>query len=990
MNKFDPIENMFELRSTFNYAELLEVDAKKFASVTIPYGVRDKYSVTFGVRLANGLIANGYKTLKDVFLMTPLALRDLKNIGAKSVKELEDALKKIAKESAQKETDGKNDNIRIERIKILQNQILHNEPYSISDLNDEETDRVENIIQARDVLGAEFCNELIDEAKTKRLAGVMSAFSNFCTNENDIILISSASEYCIESNKWLATIRVAFESVKNWNHNIKSKKLLPFIKLFCALQQKNVSQAFTALTSFDVSVNQYPDLIEQLSHNTKHKRDDMAQDLNRFQKWMSHIDPEKLAKKVFDLTDEQKLRYHIFQYHLDYFRARVQGLTLEEIGQQYGCTRERVRQVVLKVVCVFVKRFYEQKYNLLLIISACLGGISIIRHSDIADVIGKEKADILWFILTFKISVNQYKSLAVPFGEIASDKPHCLDNKFCLYNKEFNAVVISLDAHDNQKSNSSFDDICCFVNTLPALVKTSNLHDMLKDIAVKTGLPLDQYIFASQKIYKKAGVYSYREHLTFESMVGEILKSRFANGYKIIEDAPLLSEYVSELFAEDKTRTARAFDVAVMSIGVLADRGKYVHPCYVDVNRESIEDVFSYIASSSKSALTYSELYEHFRNSFAGTVVKNRFALQGVMKFYNCPFKSHRDYVSKTDKADVADEFRNFIERKGSATREEILAEFSGWRDHNIGFMLPRCPEVLSTGNGIFIHERMLDIHAADYEDIRSYLDTHLSEIPVSSNLIFSDFQKKYPEFVHRNVIQTPGKLFAVLQYMFSEVFHFSRPYICKDDIGRITNKEALFKHLGKVASIEIDDITDVARKCGIKFVSIPTLVESLQPELIRINSSRLMRYEDIGLSDEIISQILDAVNNSITANKGYMAAASIKDFSAYPSLNVPWTAFLLESILNLFPDEVHIIKILTTDSHIPHSIFVGELYRDDDWESLVLRLIKDEHERKPFLSKTEISTWLQERYLCIVRYPKFLDSENHVYFDDSGLLMVR
>ena len=162
-----------------------------------------------------------------------------------------------------------------------------------------------------------------------------------------------------------------------------------------------------------------------------------------------------------------------------------------------------------------------------------------------------------------------------------------------------------------------------------------------------------------------------------------------------------------------------------------------------------------------------------------------------------------------------------------------------------------------------------------------------------------------------------------------------------------------------------------------------------MQPELVRVDVNTLMKCEKVGLTEKIVQEVSDLINESVLGHGGYIASKTIEDFSWYPSLEVPWTPFLLESVATMIPTGVNIVMSMSTSMEFPHAIFVSEEYEDDDWNSLIIKVLKNEHNVEPFRSKKDIFEWLQKEGLCNVNFPAFLETEHHVYEDESGRLVV-
>ena len=57
------------------------------------------------------------------------------------------------------------------------------------------------------------------------------------------------------------------------------------------------------------------------------------------------------------------------------------------------------------------------------------------------------------------------------------------------------------------------------------------------------------------------------------------------------------------------------------------------------------------------------------------------------------------------------------------------------------------------------------------------------------------------------------------------------------------------------------------------------------------------MRKELVGVDDDSILDTAQQINEVINVRGGYCASKNITDFSWFPELNIPWNAYILESV---------------------------------------------------------------------------------------------
>lgn len=954
----DTDDRMIADDSERTYADILGLNADDYVNIMVEKDLYSLYSVSLSCRSLNALIKNGYLTLKSLLLLTPMKLGQIKNLGVKSIQEIEIVLTDISRKEIKSGIVSSlkvNPSIRLEVLRPIIESMLCGKQDSLDELTEGEKNFFAKLVEVVDVLGNELCTELIYGDRHEYIKSIFKTFADSSLN--------------ITFNQGI--VKNAKAAVANWDGAIYSNWLLPFMQLYCASQKKPVSQEFESLMKRDVTVEHYVDLIENHLESLEENTNALANELTAFQAWMSGVNINGLCREIFDQNDYESGRV------FDILFARVSGYTLQEIAQQYELTRERVRQLEKKGFGIIRSRLSKNKYNLFGLVSAYRNGDHILTKGELIETIGAKYGNALWHYATRTENKG---------------KTYLLDSNIAHYDINHDAIIVFSKEDTEIKTPNAANKISAeVVNGLPDLIETTTLKTELESQAHERGVSPELFMLAAAKQYREAGLYSYKGRLTVVQMCDCVLKKRFQNGYKIADeiDSSQFAKYLVEFFGEKGRMTARAIDAKVMNFGVLIDRGKYIHRDFITVDRNIVDKVYAYIESSPKTALAYFEIFAALEDLFRGTAITNRYALQGIMKLYDCPYASHRDYISKKRDVNVADELNAFVKAAGTVHKSEVFEEFPGWKDYNLVFVLPRCPEVISLDNGYFMHANKMLITEDDRCNIKKHLDANIHEIPISARYLQDEFMNLFPEFMIRNDIQNHGKLFGILQYMFAKDYHFSRPYIAKEDVGQITNKSVLLKYLEDVEAIEVDDFVDLCKQNAVHYMSISYLLDMVQPEFVRVNATTLMRFDSIGLKEDMYADISDIIAESVAAHNGYLVAGNVEDFSWYPMLNIPWTPFLLESIANMIPGGINTVKMVSSSSDVPHSIFVCDDYADDDWNSLLVKLLKAEHEIEPFSTKTAVLEWLQAEGLCNIKYPAYLDTENHVYFDENGKMRI-
>ncbi len=509
---------------------------------------------------------------------------------------------------------------------------------------------------------------------------------------------------------------------------------------------------------------------------------------------------------------------------------------------------------------------------------------------------------------------------------------------------------------------------------MPAIMHEKLFAATIEDLAHEKNCPAEVITAKLSRIYKHSGQFFHRGKLTTTFKCAHVLKGRFPNGYKIGNENFYLQfvRYMQEIFNEQAPPNQRALNTLIRKIGVLCDSNKYMHPDLVHVPREVRERVKNFIDASDRTTFFYNEIFETLRDSFVGTQITNHYFLQGVMKFYKLPYTFFNCYLTTIPGTDIGQEFNDFVAGRGEVSSQEIKENFAACTVADINFLLTRCPAVIRTGHGTFIHAKRLNLRANDFEPIKKFLSQNCST-PVNSRVLFDYFFERFADFMRRNEIQDHDKLFGVLQYMFRNDFNFSRPYISLKGVKIINNKAVLLDRLESLDEIEIKDLVDICAENGIRFTSRAHLIDSLSPEFVRVDALTLRRTESIGITDKIIAAVAERIRAAVKRNGGWLAAQNFDDYEWLPRTETPWNGFLLESVASLAANAPRRLKILSQPANRAATIFVSEKFAGDDFKSFLIKILSAEHVREQFQSELEIFNWLKARGLCNKTLPKFL-----------------
>lgn len=498
------------------------------------------------------------KTVGDVLQLSPLQLSNYKNMGRLSIKRIIIALDAIVhSENGKHEKEcfatvmPISDNCKNEVLAML-----HNESYDTSDFSDDERTTFSKYMSACEITGKEMALAAANGSRV--IIDVMQTFRDF-----------------YEEPLKLYERKVKFDQAAcSLPIEIKELPVEPFIFAYRASGATN-KNGFNISSDSEATVLDFVHTIMSDTGDTSKALDFAIP----FVTWLK-FDVTKLCQPMRDCLEKQRDNAQFV------FEQRMLGETLEVVGNAMGVSRERIRQIEKKVTQIITHSYDAQKndHDILATIYALRGGDTVLRYDEIAAQVGDADAQMIWYLA----------------------KKDLINCEAYHFSHQSNAIVFG--------DESEHVALSSLLAELPAFVEESEMPHYIANLVEKHGIAEELLRMQLRSTYKRDGMFYHRGRLTVVFMCDYILRTRFPNGYKIADesDHKRFISYLVEVFESKGKITARALDAKIGQIGVLIDRGKYIHPSYIDVDKKIVDDVNAYIESSPRVVLTYTELYDTF------------------------------------------------------------------------------------------------------------------------------------------------------------------------------------------------------------------------------------------------------------------------------------------------------------------------------------------------------------------------------------------
>lgn len=645
-------------------------------------------------------------------------------------------------------------------------------------------------------------------------------------------------------------------------------------------------------------------------------------------------------------------------------KRAVENNTLQEIGEEYGVTRERIRQKEKKIILslsnildIFIK-IKEDKHPK---ISSCKELLEL-------ECIGDEDIICLDYVLrnTNMQSVEYYEEL---------DK-FLINGSLEKLKEEIKVIISKLPdiININEELREYFD--------INEILKYSKLN-YLVDIILSSGYSqVNNYLFKGSA--SKTKIYNF--------IVKEFFKDgiTFSNEDDILKFQNILKEKFS--IKENSERNIKA---KIESYCILYDRGSYIHPDFVEIDEELLYYIKEYIDNSSQETLYVNQIFIEFEKELAKNGISNRYYLHGVLKYYfRGDYKFTKDTISRGkiihDRNYI---FNKYIKDKGQVvTKEELEENLKGWTPIMIFMALEECKYVLKWENGGFIHASLIKASLEDIYRIKDELDNLFVENKdsITDGEAFEVLNPKFNEFLKENSIDTKFKLFSVLEYILDKEYYFRRPYILRDKPKEAVSATYLMKKLfDKKNVLTMDELKQFCINLKINDTTRMAAINRLLKDMIEIEKDTFVLKETFDIEEEDIKIIKEMLLAELDKNE-YLALKGIEDYSRFPNINLKWNQYLMKDICKNYIPEVKELKRQFFDKRYQAPVIVKEESNMDELLDLIIDILNTKFGNAETIEIKDLEKYLKENNIIYDGIPFEFYNCEEIKINDNKITLSK
>ena len=711
------------------------------------------------------------------------------------------------------------------------------------ELNEKDIDLLHTYKTAHEILGPELCS--MCETNPEYISLLIDSFTSYIER--------------YETEKQI------LQTLDLIPYDRKNKRVINFVNIYhCSAQEKQILTDFFDNTEISFSSLDCKKLVNRLTEK------DQIKAILRFLDWCC-FDLRQIAHHSISVATNADKTNAASTRARSVLLGRALGGTLQELGEQEGITRERVRQIEAKAIRIFKTKNY---HNMILrAFSALKNGDYVITSSELESYF-EEEAVILLYLLK-----------------------KC-ESAFYIYDFQSDTFILG--------STSILDEVQDYVDGLPDLIKINELDTFISS-AVEEGFnsQLLNQVFLNE--YSLTGNVYHRTRLTLGRMYEIVLEKYYEDGihiYDPVEIATFRNNVYSEFGDVNLTKSDRAIGSRIASIGILCGRGIYRSKKKEYISKQLVNKIREYILSSSSPVFLMNTLFSVFEDELRKEGVDNKYYLQGILhELFESDFFFKRDYLSKDKEVtSLYSEIVKYIKSADSlVSREEIKAAFPGLPDIVLSFAVSD-PEILNMF-GKYLHASKLNVTDEEISYLKKTLSVVLEDDkPHHIRDLCDTIMPTHSAILTRNYALHPFCAFSLLQYLLGDYFQFERPYIANEGVSIDHPSEVLHELLYSEDTYSISDIRAFSYENRFQINSVLEYVNTCNDKFFILDKDTIIDISLTGITETIVQQIEKMLLQEVFQT---MLISNISCFYLLPPIKVSWTEWLLYSAIykwgNLF-----------------------------------------------------------------------------------------
>ena len=649
----------------------------------------------------------------------------------------------------------------------------------------------------------------------------------------------------------------------------------------------------------------------------------------------------------------------------DIYVRRAEGDTLQEIGEAYNLTRERVRQ--------HCSKFERAVMPMILALAQGLEDANsdhYIKEEQVLSVFDNDDYDKI-FIFTLR-NASSYDFV----GGIFFNKEH-------YPRAEYDLIGIVSDIVGD--GINLFDEIERIESALESagygFIEADDFLNMVIEF---------NYCFYGDYIVKNKKSYAF--------LCAQLVEECFPDGIRYEdEDINRLRCLASERFGDlDLPDNDRSLWSRLCTHLVQRGRSTYISPKKIFVDKDLMEEIKSYVDNSPLSEIFFKEIFAEFEGILTMTTnIDNAAFLHGVfVYYYPHEYIYSRDSLTKRDAEEtqsLASRIREVLVEAGHPLRkDEIMSHLPGLAESVLFNAIIHSEDIAQWEYNYYNCTGNIKKNEVAEQILKTTLEILLSENQgyCSESMLYVATKDKLRDYFDENNVCNAQNLFYLVYMLFDGEFSFRRPHIAS--VGRFKSlnvKDILIDLLGSPDGLYYDAFMELTTKLMIPVVTAGMVFTEIEKEYIRISQNAYLRKSCISFDTSDI-EIIKGLVESYAVDEWYLPLQKFAECEERLPNRLETNEFVMESIATELDLGWHVVQPQIKDRRYQKGILVRNDNSIMNYDALVASILL--YKGISELSEAQLLSFMQIHQLAGKVIPKELFSSSHFEVDDNGTIKVK
>lgn len=611
--------------------------------------------------------------------------------------------------------------------------------------------------------------------------------------------------------------------------------------------------------------------------------------------------------------------------------------TLEEVGKSVKVTRERVRQILEKVLKVTEKRLNKNKLK-----------------------------EIIFILLEEKEYYTKDDLAAVLGDQMSFFDMICQNDRIFYYEENYKLYFVSKDKRDNFIAfiEKQIDD-------LPNIVMKDDLYALIANPYMENGdiSPVD---ILEKNHYKDYGACYSRYTLRTKDVAELMFKHDFKGPIRMEEESfKDIQDLAREKYKFELSDSFRSFlgRVNDSDLTILVDRQTFQLLDTNQYDKELLVACRDYMKNifESRAEMNISEIYKAFHSELEQTIISTDEHLYSILKhYYGEDFifgkgNTLNIYRSEEDKITEGERLRRFIlNQEKATTTKNVIMETLKWTKTKVEAFTSQNEEIFSWGTNTYRvagdwleHQYISELTALTYQLLEKGYTTMME---IYEETLFNDTLSIFRD---KEGIDHYDKLSSIVKYVMPKleirqllILSADSPYDSIEDIlikqhdWPMTRKEVnrFFDKLGYVSITANMAINDMI----------------LNHRLVEIDMGTYLPRDHVEVSESIMKQLAQYIEEK-RGDQPFLVLKNVEGYtSQLPPIDWPWTPYLINSLVT--SHGYRSLKELHGDYRYDRLVITPNDSPYERQEELIYDVLKDDYTGGRH--ESEVADWLMDKGL--------------------------